>query len=192
MTAYLLNAPSIEPVSLAEAKAHLRVEGTDQDSLITSLITAARLHVEQVTHRALIDQDWRLVLDRIPHDGCVELVKGPLRAINAMTLFDDEGTGTLLPMAEIVLDIASVPGRLVVPDTLYGHVPVRAHLGIEIDYKVGYGASAQDVPLDLKQAILSLVAHWFDHRDAVIATGGGAIMPVGFEALIQPYEVMGL
>ena len=62
----LVTAPASEPVSLAEAKAHLRIEAADDDSLIGALITAARQSAEAHMRRALMSQTWRLSLDRFP------------------------------------------------------------------------------------------------------------------------------
>jgi uncharacterized phiE125 gp8 family phage protein len=62
MTSYLIAGPGEEPVSLAEAKAFCRIDGTDEDALVSALITAARLHVESITGRALLTQTWRLIL----------------------------------------------------------------------------------------------------------------------------------
>src|SRR5690242_18760477 len=62
MTSYLIAGPGEEPVSLAEAKAFARIDGSDEDALVGALIAAARLHVESLTGRALITQTWRLVL----------------------------------------------------------------------------------------------------------------------------------
>ncbi|MBW8067975.1 MAG: hypothetical protein GJU73_11120, partial [Ferrovum sp.] len=66
MPLQLISGPGVEPVSLLEAKAHLRVDIPDDDALITALIVAARMHAETVTRRALIAQSWKLVLDSFP------------------------------------------------------------------------------------------------------------------------------
>lgn len=78
MTAYLLAGPAQEPVSLAEARAFLRLDGDAEDALVQTLVTAARLHVEAITARAMIAQTWRLVLDARPPDGAVRLPEGRL------------------------------------------------------------------------------------------------------------------
>ena len=63
---------------------------------------------------------------------------------------------------------------------------------IEIDYRVGYGATAGAVPQDLKQSLLSLIGHWYQNREAVLMAGSGAIVPHGFDALISNYRVPNL
>jgi hypothetical protein len=69
MPIQVTSAPAVEPVSLAEAKAHLRVDVSDDDALITALIIAARQHAETITRRALVTQSWKGVFDQFPMPG---------------------------------------------------------------------------------------------------------------------------
>ena len=82
MTSYLIAGPGEEPVSLAEAKAFARIDGTDEDALVGALIAAARLHVESLTGRALVSQTWRLVLK------CVGGLIVPLPVVPAIALIE--------------------------------------------------------------------------------------------------------
>lgn len=84
MALMLTAAPGVEPVTLAEAKAHLRREQTNEDVLIGSLIVTSRLHVEAALALALITQSWRLLLDRWPSGDAVELPLSPLQAVGAV------------------------------------------------------------------------------------------------------------
>ena len=154
MTSYLIAGPGEEPVSLAEAKAFARVDGSDEDALMSALVAAARLHVESLTGRALVTQTWRLVLKcvsgrvvQLPVVPAIELVEAPAGAVL-------QGDSVLLAAA---VDEVS------------------------IDYTAGYGDAA-DVPVDLKQAVLTLVAYWYEHRDSVTTA------PVGFERLVAGYR----
>jgi uncharacterized phiE125 gp8 family phage protein len=79
MSATLIIAPAIEPLSLNEAKAFIRVEHEDDDDVIASLIIAARVHVEAQTQRALISQTWRIVRNHWPKAGAVAVKPSPLR-----------------------------------------------------------------------------------------------------------------
>jgi uncharacterized phiE125 gp8 family phage protein len=83
MPSILLIAPAVEPISLAEAKAFLRVEHDDDDDVIAALIAGARLYVEGQTRRALITQSWRLVRDAWPQCGRIEVRPAPLQALDA-------------------------------------------------------------------------------------------------------------
>jgi len=153
MTSYLIAGPGEEPVSRAEAKAFCRIDGDAEDALLDALIAAARLHVEGLTGRALVTQTWRLVLHRPP----------PVVAL------------PVLPAVELLAapDGAVLEGECVrlatLPETL------------TLDYVAGYGDPTA-VPADLRQAVLTLVAHWFEYRDAV------TVAPLGFERLVATYR----
>ena len=60
----LVSAPATEPVSLAEVKSYLRIDGTADDAVLTILIASARRSAEEYTKRAFITQTWQLTLDR--------------------------------------------------------------------------------------------------------------------------------
>lgn len=154
MTSYLIAGPGDEPVSLAEAKAFCRIDGTDEDALVSALIAAARLHVESITGRALLTQTWRLVLQSV--SGLVV----PLPVVPASELIDAPD-GAVLQGDSLLL--AAETDQL------------------SVDYTAGYG-DAGDVPQDLKQAVLTLVAYWYEHRDALTSA------PVGFDRLIATYR----
>ncbi len=187
MISYLLAGPAEEPVTLAEAKAWLKVDGADEDALIATLITAARLHLESVTGRALLTQSWRLVLDAWPAGGEVRLPVAPLSTLTAIRAFDEDGDEHTIGLAQFLVEAGGTPARLVLPRTVAGMPVLRQRFGIEIDYVAGVAAAA-DVPQELKQALLVLVAHWFEHRDAVVIAGSGAVIPFGFDRLIAPYR----
>lgn len=188
MTSYLLAGPAAEPVTLAEAKAFLRVDGTDEDAFITTLITAARLHVEGTTGRALIAQSWRVVLSDWPEDRAVKLPVGPVISLSAITVFDEQGDPTELALAQFQPETDVAPARIFLPSTIEGQPVIRERAGIEIDYTAGYGTDGSEVPEDLRQAVLSLIGYWFEHRDAVVIAGSGAVVPAGFDRLVNHYR----
>ncbi|WDR06402.1 head-tail connector protein [Devosia rhodophyticola] len=184
MTSYLLAGPAGEPISLAQAKAFLRVDDEAEDGLITTLITAARLHIEGVTGKALMAQTWRVGLDCWPADRVVKLPVAPLISITAITAYDSDGEPHTIAAAQFFAE----PNRLLLPIMVVGMPTLRERGGIEIDYVAGFGSDAEDVPVDLTQAMLSLVGYWFEHRDAVIVAGSGAVVPTGFDRLIAPHK----
>lgn len=186
MTAYLLAGPAQEPVSLAEARAFLRLDGDAEDALVQTLVTAARLHVEAITARAMIAQTWRLVLDAWPPDGAVRLPVGPALSLVAVTAFDDQDDPHELGPDQFTLD-AQTP-RLLLPARIEGMPTLRRRLGLEIDWVAGFGETAEAVPADLRHAMLVLVAYWFDNRDAVMVAGSGAVVPRGFDRLVAGHR----
>lgn len=184
MVSYLLAGPAEEPVSLAEAKAFLKVDDGAEDGLITTLIGAARLHIEGVTGRALLAQSWRVVLDDWPESRVVKLPVTPFMAVTEITAYDAAGAAHEVPLAQFM----SEPDRLLLPATVAGMPALRERQGIEIDYVAGFGAEPGDVPADIRQALLVLVAYWYEHRDAVIVAGSGAVVPSGFERLMAAHK----
>ena len=184
MTAYLLAGPAEEPVSVAEAKAFLRLDDGLEDGLVTTLIGAARMHVEGVTAKALLAQSWRVVLDDWPLDGVVRLPVTPFVAVTEITAYDAAGGAHTVPLAQFM----SEPDRLLLPANVAGMPALRERQGIEIDYVAGFGTEPEDVPADLRQALLALVGYWFEHRDAVIVAGSGAVVPSGFDRMVSVYR----
>ncbi len=191
MTAALITPPALEPVSLDDAKAHLRLDTSDDDALVTAAITAARVHVEAMTRRVLIEQGWRVYLDAWPKKRIVAIPVAPLISVDNLIVFDPGGDAIAVASDDYEVDAVSVPGRLV----LSAPVPVlvgRAVNGIEIDVTAGYGPTSIDVPTPLRQAIMMLVAHWYEHRGAVGHDQAGNVPPLGFDALIAPYRILSL
>lgn len=190
MTVSLLAPPTLEPVSLEEAKAHLRLAGSDDDDYVSALIVAARLQVETAIRRVLIDQTWRVYRDDWPADGSIDLPIAPVRSIVEIVVYDADGDPTTLAPTVWALDAASVPARLRLLGT--GPAPGRPLNGIEIDVVAGYGPSGVTVPQSLRLAIMMLVARWFENREGA----GFGIVPSAvadaFEALVAPHRVMRL
>ena len=190
MTVALISPPALEPVSLDEAKAHLRLTGTEDDDYVAALIVAARLHVETAIRRVLIDQTWRIYRDDWPRDGFVELPVGPVRSIAEIVVYDADGEPTPLTQTAWALDAASRPARLKLLGT--GPTPGRPLNGIEIDVVAGYGASGLDVPQPLRLAVMMLVARWFENREGASFGVVPSSIADGFEAAIAPYRVLRL
>jgi uncharacterized phiE125 gp8 family phage protein len=186
MTAYLLAGPAEEPVSLAEAKAFLKVDDAAEDGLIATLIAAARLHIEGTTARALVAQSWRLVLDAWPVTRQVKLPVAPLIELTAVSAYDTDGDAHEIELDQFEMD-ATTP-TLLLPALVDGMPALRERQGIEIDYVAGYGADAVDVPADLRQALLGLVAYWFENRDLGAAAGMAGPVPGGFDRLVGGYR----
>jgi uncharacterized phiE125 gp8 family phage protein len=190
MSSILLTPPAVEPVTLADAKAWLRVEHDDDDDVITALIAGARMHVEAQTRRALITQTWRLVRDAWPHDGRIAVLPAPLQSIDTVRVYDDAGVAQTVDLQAFTLDTAAAAGVIVfVPWS--APAPGRPFAGIELDVTVGFGDAPTDVPEPLRQALKLLVTHWYENR-GVVASGAAAALPANLAALIAPYRVLSL
>lgn len=177
--------PAVEPVSLADAKLHLRITQDDEDDLIAGLIRGAREEVEAQTGLALITQSWRLTLDCLPPAGRVALARCPVAEILSVTLYGADGEATVLDPSAYDSDIVSRPARLIFAAPLE---PLRSMNGVEIDFSAGYGAAGDAVPDRLKQAMLLLVAHWYEFRGAYGPADQPVSAPDGFDRAIAGFR----
>src|SRR5690242_18545156 len=103
MNIKVITPPTSEPITLEEAKLHLRVDGVDDDTLITMLITAAREEVERLSFHALMTQTLELILDVWPYDksvfpgwpyGKIKIPRPPLQSVTSLTYKDSTGATT--------------------------------------------------------------------------------------------------
>lgn len=185
MTPLALEPPAAEPVSLAEARLFLRLDQIEEDDLLATLITAARLMVEAASGRCLIDQQWRIVLDRWPPGGEIRLPLSPVSQVLAARVYDVLGTAQPVAATALSLDKLADPPLI----RLAGEVPEtgRDHGAIEVDVVAGYGATAGAVPAPLRQAVLRLAARWFEQRGDVASRDAQAL-PAEIMALVAPYR----
>lgn len=181
MQAYILAGPAVEPVPLAEAKAHLRLDGSDEDDLVASLVTAARHAVEAATRLRLVQQTWRVVLDAWPEGRVVRLPLAPVAAIAAVRVVPASGPAATLAPGLSRLDGSADPPRAIVDAA--APEPGAAFGGVELDLVCGFGPAASDVPAPLRLAILRLAARWFADR----GDGEGGPMPPDVAALLAPH-----
>lgn len=190
MTAVLITAPTEEPVTLEEAKLHLRVDLPEDDELIEGLIAAARQWVEHYARRALVTQTWELRGDCWP-GAEIYLPWPPLASVTSVKGTDEDGNETTVSASNYVVDTGSEPGRVALKST--GNWPatdVRPG-GFAVRYVAGYGAAAA-VPRVFKQSILLLVGHLYENREEVTAVSGvvPAVVPLGAKMLLWPFRVL--
>ncbi len=185
MTPILLNAPSVEPISLAQAKAWLRVTSADEDELITGLIASARLVVESVTRQAMLAQTWRLVMDAWPSD-VLRVPLAPFRGVVALRTLGADGSAQIVPPANYVVDAS--PGAARVRFLSAPNAPGRAIAGVEMDVVIGFATAPEGVPEPLRQAVRLLVARWYEERGDAQSDGAFERMPSPVAALIAPYR----
>lgn len=187
MALVMTAAPAAEPITLSEAKAHLRVDTDDEDALISSLIVAGRLLIERTLGLALMTQGWSYFLDAWPERGCITLPLLPVQAVGAVRVHGDDGQTIVLNADSYAVDVLSAPARVqltwAAPSAL-----ARAFNGFEVAFTAGYGDEAGDVPQPIRQALLLLVAHWFEGRAPIELGAGPQQVPAIVGGLLQPYR----
>lgn len=191
MSLTIVTPPAEEPVSLTEAKNHLRIDLTDDDSLISALIVAAREHAEAITRRAFITQTLKLSLDAFPaNNGPIYVPMPPLQSVNSLKYFDTDGVEqTLTEGADFLVDAESEPGRITpAPDTGWPATQSRPN-AVSVEFVAGFG-DASKVPQGIKQAILLMVGHWYENREAVTMQGNNAgELPMAVDSLLMMHRI---
>jgi uncharacterized phiE125 gp8 family phage protein len=167
-TVSVKTAPTVEPLSLEEVKLHLRVDHTEEDTLIYRLLKMARETAEKDYDLALITQSLQYRLDDWPEDEPFYLPKPPLQSITSIGYYDTAGVAQTILASNYELDIYSQPGRVrPIPDYSWPDVQDKLN-AITIEYKAGFGATASTVPEELRQALLLLIGNYYEHRESVI------------------------
>jgi uncharacterized phiE125 gp8 family phage protein len=185
----LVTAPTIEPVSLDEAKAHVRIYANDDDAMLSSLISAARQSAERFMNRAILTQTWDFFCDLLPcGNEPLELpMAAPLQSVTSLKYYDADGTQQTWSSSNYVVSVSKEPGTI---RLAYGiswpSVRVRPD-SITVRYVAGW-TSAALVPYPIKQAILLLIGHWYNNREEVVA-GTMNKLESAAEHLLTQYKV---
>lgn len=177
----IVTPPAIEPITLEEAKAFLRVTVSDDDTLITGLIKAARVDQENYTGRAFISQTWKENYRRWP--DYFDMAKAPLLSVDSIKYLDGTGAEQTLAADQyrVLLD-EDAAGRIyrnygVTWPELYA-VPDA----ITLEFTAGYGPAAIDVPEEIRLALQLSISHFYDNRD-------GTPAPDAIARALQSYRV---
>jgi uncharacterized phiE125 gp8 family phage protein len=181
----LATAPATEPVTLSEAKLHLRVDVSDDDTLITALIIAARRMAEQHTGRALVTQEWVYTLDAFPVAEII-LPLPQLVSVDVVNYIDENGADQVLAGTEYDVFKSGILGMIAPAyDKTWPATRDNAE-AVAIEFTCGFGNAAA-VPQEIKQWMLLQIGHWYSCREAV-AQGNFAKLEF-VDSLIEPYRV---
>ena len=178
MTLQRITPPAAEPISLTEAKAHLRVDTTADDALISMLIESARENAEHLTGSAFITQTWERVLHTFPA-GPIKLGRPPVATVTSLKYLDADGTEQTYSSAAYTLDAVNGPGYVYPsvaspnwPDTQVGAVNA-----VRVRFTCGYGAAGSAVPAAVRGWILLRIGTLYEHRQEVLAGVSLAELP---------------
>lgn len=190
MSMTLITGPAVEPVTLNEAKLHLRVDGSTDDALITSLIVAARRSAEHLLNRALITQTWELAIDEFPADDVIELPMSRALSIVSVKHLDQANVEQTVSSANYTLDAAVTPGlvRLVAGASWPGTYDIAN--AVKVRFTAGYGPAATDVPADVVAWIKLQIGALYRNREGFAAGQSVAELPGRFfDALLDAERV---
>lgn len=207
----LVTGPAVEPVLLADASLHLRITPgqTDEDSLVTALVSAARELCETATRRAFVTQTWDLFLDGFPgtaqlwyvlrnlqrgrppltgREQTIEVPRPPLQSVVSVTYADQNGNPQTLDPSLYRVS-AGTPGRLTPAYGLTWPTARNETDSVRVRFTAGYGDNTQ-CPVSLAPAIKLLVGHWYDNRSTVEVGIGMTVaeLPVAVKALLSSLQ----
>jgi len=184
--------PAVEPVTLAEAKAHLRVDTSDDDAYVQNLVTSAREWCEQYLDRTLVHTQWVMRFDKFPDSGIepVELPRPPMvmsgtATAVTVTFTQEAGPTSTYSTAEYRVDRNATPGAIL---PIYGSTwtPHRQDdNAISVTWWAGYGATGSSVPAAIRHAILMLVGHWYEFRTSVLTGSISKEVEFGVKSLLD-------
>jgi uncharacterized phiE125 gp8 family phage protein len=185
MALKLITAPTEEPITLAQAKLHCRVDVSDDDTLLTLAISAARRAAEQRMTRALITQTWELALDAFP-SAEIELPMPPVQSITSVKYTDTSGVEQTISASDYTLDTYGARHWLIPAQGVSWPSAIDAANAVKIRFITGYGAAAT-VPEDIKAWLLLAIGTFYANRETV-AQGQVVELPGSFwKSLLDPY-----
>lgn len=178
----LVTAPAIEPLTLAEVRDHCRIDNDDSDAILRNLIRASRAYSETYLHRALIQQTWDITF---PAFGDMEIPKAPLSSVTSVKYYDEDAVQQTL--ASSVYKVASADPSYITLDEDQEWPTVQPIIEpITVRIVAGYGDEAEDVPQMTRQAMLILISHWYENREASIVGVSSQTAPLGVQSLLSP------
>lgn len=179
--------PTEEPLTVDEQKTWSRITDAAEDAHLETLITGARVHVEQYLGRALMEQTLVAKWDCWPCE--FELERAPVQSITSIQYIDVDGVTRTVSSSNYYTDLDSTPPRICRKN---GYTWPILQLGrpnaVTVTYVAGY-ASADDVPRPIKMAISMLVDHWYENRGPVLVGAILAEIPLTVQALLGPYRI---
>lgn len=185
MALRLVVPPSTEPLTVDEAKAHLRVTHAEEDLLIASYVEAARQRCETFQRRAYVTQTWELTLDEFP-PGAILLPRPPIQSVESVKYTDETGTVQTLDERAYVVDTDSEPGRIVPAYGTFWPFTLCTPGAVRVRFVAGYGDGAADVPEVVRMAMRFYLGHYNTNREGVVTGTIATELPEGAKDLLRP------
>ena len=196
MSDYTYTAATIKALTVAEAKAHLNVTHTEDDSLISDYIDAATKVIEDRCQRCFVEQTRKLVMTgfadkRYVHDRVIFPPRGPLSSVTSIIYASATNVSTTLASSDYIVSSHESPGRI---SEGYGATwPATYGVAddVTVTYLVGSSTSTAGVPANVKQALAMLVAHWYRNRESALIGTVSNEIEWGLNALLESEQVEG-
>lgn len=184
--------PTQEPVTLVDMKAHLRVDGNEEDDLLRGYVVAARRLAETITKRRFITQTIRVDLDGFP-DGEIVIHESPLQSVSSITYTDTSGNSQTLSSSLYQVNARTEPGRIAPAyQQIWPSTRCDDYNAVTVTAVVGYGATPDTVPQGIRLAIKLLAANFYENREPVAVGTVVNEIPLALEPLLWQHRVMEL
>jgi uncharacterized phiE125 gp8 family phage protein len=180
----LVTAPVVEPLTVAEAKQHLRIEDGAHDTELGAMIVAARKLLEETLWRAFITQTWDYWLDAFP-PAHLALPRPPLQSITSISYTDTDGAEQTVDGSLYGADTATDPGRVILADGESWPTSASIPKAVKVRFVAGYGDAASAVPAPLIAALKLELELLYDRPDEAY----GRVLASRAKALAAPYSV---
>ena len=183
-----VNTAATTPIlTTAEAKAHLKVDVSDDDTLIDNLVSAATESCQIYTNRYFIDTVLTQYSDSF--NGISTLYKSPVASIASIKYYDSDDSLQTWASSNYILDASLEPARVSL--SVAGSLPTLSGRinAVECKYTVGYGTASTDVPQGIIQAVLLCVGNWYQNRQSVVTGTIATELPLSSQYLLDQYKV---
>jgi len=176
------------PLTLAETKQHLRVDFSDDDALIETLIGAAADAVEQMINRVLINSTYAHYFPMFPStDSELELQAG-VSSITSVQYLDADGALQTLDPATYELGKGTV-NCLRLANSQSWPTTLTHPEAVTVTVVAGFGADRHSVPDSVKAAMKLLISHWYENRESTVIGTISGELPMAVHLLLSKHKV---
>lgn len=197
----------VEPISRIEAREHLRLDDDVDDSQVRAYIRAATAWAEKYTGRVFISRSVSMYLDSffptnepywegtvtapqsLSRTNYIELAAVPVLSVESVKYFDDADNESTWATSNYYVDAVSDIAKIVLRDGGTFPTDLRAANGVQVNFTAGYGSAPNDVPEDIRIAILQYMTFLYEHRGD-FERYPAPTPPAVLKGLLAPYKVM--
>jgi uncharacterized phiE125 gp8 family phage protein len=183
----VIDAPDAA-VSIEDAKKHLNVTHSDDDSYIEALIAVATRKVENHTSRRLMSQKLAFTLDMFPSCGPLLLPVAPIASIDAVKYYDVDGVQQTWGTGNYHTDLVGLPHRLMPNVGVVYPTTLLRLAAVSIEFTAGVGET-ESIEAPLLQAVLLTVGNFYANREPLIVGTTAAELPMNVLWLLQDYRL---
>ena len=188
MRAFKVVTPATSnPITLTEAKTHLKVDTTADDTFITNLIKSATSSAQEYTNRFFIATTIQQVGDK--WEDISNLLKSPVASVTNIKYVDTSGSLQTLSTDVYFVDDVNKPARIgLKPNQSYPEIIDRLN-AVQVNYVVGLAAGPDEVDEGIRQALLLTIGNWYQNRQAVVTGTIATELPMNAKFLLDQYKI---